>query len=264
MSKKLGLALGAGGSRGVAHIGVLRALEEEGITPSFISGSSMGAIIGACYAKGMTLDKMLEAVLKLKTVQILDPATLPVKQLGLFKGNKMNAKLLENIGDIDFADLKIPFTCVANDLLSGKCVTLGEGKVAPAVCASSTIPGVFKPYRLNGMLLIDGGVLCRVPNGQVWDMGAEAVIAVDVLTNTYEERANIKNLMSMVFRVYDMMDGNAAAMKKKLTARRNEIWIEPEIPNMSQYVTKDMDKAYEIGYASTKAKMEEIKKMLAD
>ncbi len=262
MSKKLGLALGAGGSRGVAHIGVLRALEEEGITPSYISGSSMGAIIGACYAKGMSIDEMLGAVLKLKTVQLLDPATLPVKQMGLFKGKKMNAMLLNNIGDIDFSELKIPFTCVANDLLSGKCVTLGEGKVTDAVCASSTIPGVFKPFRLNDMLLIDGGVLCRVPTEQVRAMGAEAVIAVDVLTNTYEERTHIKNLMSMVFRVYDMMDGNAAAMKKKLTMRENEIWIEPEIPNMSQYVTKDMDRAYEIGYSSTKAKMEEIKQML--
>ncbi len=262
MSKKLGLALGAGGSRGVAHVGVLRALEEEGIKPDFIAGCSMGSVVGACYSKGMSCDKMLEAVLKLKAVKIIDPSAVPISKLGLFKGNKMYDLLLSNIGDITFDELNIPFCCVASDMLSGRLATLSSGKVTDAVRASSSMPAIFRPVRMDGKLLIDGGVLCRVPTQQVWDMGADVVLAIDVLGNTGDEVKSVKNILSMVFRVYDMMDYNANEMKKKLTARKNELWITPEMKGMSQYAVKDMDKAYEQGYAATKAQMKEIKRML--
>lgn len=262
MSKKLGLALGAGGSRGVAHIGVLRALEEEGIEPSFITGCSMGSVVGACYAKGMSCDKMLDTVLKLKTSKLMDPSAVPITKLGLFKGNKMYDLLLSNIGDISFDDLGIPFRCVASDMLSGRLVTFSEGKVTPAVRASSSMPAVFRPVRLDGKLLIDGGVLCRVPTEQVWEMGADAVLAVDVLGNTGDSVKSVKNILSMLFRVYDMMDYNTNSMKKQLTAHKNELWITPEMPGMSQYSSKDMDKAYEQGYAATKEKIKDIKKLL--
>lgn len=262
MSKKLGLALGAGGSRGVAHIGVLRALEEEGIEPSFIAGCSMGSVVGACYSKGMTCDKMLEAVLKLKTSKLIDPTALPISKLGLFKGNKMYDLLLSNIGEVTFEDLEIPFCCVASDMLSGRVVTLSEGNVTKAVRASSSMPAIFRPVRLDGKLLIDGGVLCRVPTQQAWEMGADAVLAVDVLGNTGDSVKNVKNILSMVFRVYDMMDYNANEMKKQVTKRKNELWITPDMQGMSQYLAKDMEKAYEQGYAATKEKIKVIKKML--
>lgn len=262
MSKKLGLALGAGGSRGVAHIGVLRALEEEGIEVSYIAGCSMGSVVGACYSKGMSCDRMLEAVLKLKTSKLIDPTALPVSKLGLFKGNKMYDLLLSNIGEVTFDDLQIPFCCVASDMLSGRLVTLSKGNVTDAVRASSSMPAVFRPVRLDGKLLIDGGVLCRVPTEQVWEMGAEAVLAVDVLGNTGDSVKNVKNILSMVFRVYDMMDYNANELKRKVTTRKHELWVTPEMPGMSQYVAKDMEKAYERGYAATKAKIKEIKRTL--
>lgn len=262
MSKKFGLALGAGGSRGVAHIGVLRALEEEGIKPDFIAGCSMGSVVGACYANGMSCDKMLETVLKLKTSKIIDPSAVPISKMGLFKGNKMYDLLSAHIGEATFDSLLIPFCCVASDMLSGRVVTLSSGKVTDAVRASSSMPAVFRPVRLNGKLLIDGGVLCRVPTEQVREMGAEAVLAVDVLGNTGDEVKSVKNIISMILRVYDMMDYNTNEMKKKLTAKAHEIWITPEMPGMSQYAAKDMDKAYEQGYAATKAKIKEIKRMI--
>lgn len=263
MSKKLGLALGAGGSRGVAHIGVLKALEEEGIAPSYISGCSMGAVVGACYANGMTCEKMLSVVSKLKAVNLIDLSAIPVSRLGLLKGNKMHNLLLSNIGDVTFDELKIPFSCVATDLYSGRLAVLSEGKVAPAVRASSSIPAIFRPVRLDDKLLIDGGVLCRVPTEQVRDMGADVVLAVDVLGNTKESVSEVKNMLSMVFRVYDIMDYNAFSMKKKLTERGSDVWIEPEIVGLSQYAVKDMEKAYEAGYAAAKAAMQELKAKLA-
>ena len=205
---------------------------------------------------------MLEAVLEIKTSKLIDPSAIPARQLGLFKGGKMYDLLMKNIGDISFDDLEIPFCCVASDMLSGRLAVLSEGKVTDAVRASSSIPAVFRPVRLNGMLLIDGGVLCRVPTEQVWDMGADVVLAVDVLGNTGEEVKSVKNILSMVLRVYDMMDYNASTMKKELTKRDNELWITPEIKGMSQYVPKNMERAYEQGYAATKAQMKAIKELL--
>lgn len=262
MSKKFGLALGAGGSRGVAHVGVLRALEEEGIKPEFIAGSSMGAVVGACYANGMSCENMLEAVLKIKTAHLVDLGAASIKRLGFFKGNKMYDLLLKNIGDISFEDLKIPFRCVASDMLSGRSVTLSSGNLVKAVRASSSIPAIFRPVRMDNMLLIDGGVLCRVPTQQVWEMGAEAVLAVDVLGNTGDSVKNVRNLATLVFRVYDMMDYNANEMKKQLTAKKGELWITPDMNGMNQYSAKGIDKAYEYGYNETKAHMAQIKKLL--
>ena len=126
MSKKIGLALGSGGARGVAHLGVLKALEEEGIKPDYITGCSMGSVIGAGYAEGLTVEEMFEVVGKLKAIQLVDLSGAFISRMALFKGNKMHNLLLSKIGHVDFKDLKIPFRCVASDLYSGRLVTLSE------------------------------------------------------------------------------------------------------------------------------------------
>ena len=205
---------------------------------------------------------MLETAYKIKAGNLIDPAAVPIKKLGFFKGDKMHELLLENIGDITFEQLEIPFCCVASDMLSGRSVTLCEGKVTDAVRASSSIPALFRPVKLDGKMLIDGGVLCRVPTEQAWEMGAEAVLAIDVLGNTGDSVSSIKNIVSMVFRIYDMMDYNATQIKKQLTKRKGELWLTPQIEDMSQYVVKDLDRAYEQGYAITKANMNAIKKLI--
>lgn len=255
--------MGSGGSRGVCHLGVLRALEEEGIKPDFIAGCSMGAVIGAFYANGMSVDEILNGVLQLKTMQFVDLTALPVKRLALFKGNKMHDMFVSQLGKVTFDELKIPYRCVAADLYSGRLVTLCEGDVAQAVRASSSIPTIFRPVKRDGQLLIDGGVLCRVPTEQVKEMGAEAVIAVDALVNTRESVSEVKNVFSMVMRVFDMMDYNQTEMKKVITGKQNELWIEPEIKGMNQYVIKELDRAYEEGYAAAKALMPKIKQFIA-
>ena len=202
MSKKLGLALGSGGSRGVTHLGVLKALEEEGIRPDYIAGCSMGSVVGACYANGMTVERMLSTVRKLKTVHLMDFAVLPEPRPGFFKGEKMQNLLLKNIGDVTFDELTIPFCCVATDLLSGQTILLNKGKVAPCVRASSSIPIIFKPLEMDGMMLVDGGVLCRVPTEQVKAMGADVVIAVDALVNSYVPVKEVKGMIAMILRMF--------------------------------------------------------------
>lgn len=258
--KKLGFALGAGGSRGVAHIGFLRAMEEEGIKPDFISGTSMGAVVGACYASGLSPDYMQKEILKLKFSDIFDLSFNPIGNAALLRSQKMAKKLNSYLGEKTFDQLDIPFKCVATDLISGKAVILGgQDKVSDSVIASSTIPSIFKPIQKDGMLLVDGGVTCRVPIRTVREMGAEVVVAVDVLGKV---RPNDRkyNVISLLFRMFDIAD--CELVKYKVIQQNPDLYIEPDLGDMVQYKFKDMDKAIEIGYKTGKEYAPKIKELI--
>jgi NTE family protein len=195
-------------------------------------------------------------------MDLLDISATPVTKLGLLKGNKMRKLLLSNIGKIDFSDLQIPFCCVASDLLSGTVEEFHTGDVATAVQASSAIPTIFRPVKTKDKLLVDGGVLCRVPVEQVKKMGADVVIGVDALVNTKEPVEKVPNIVSMILRVYDMMDYHTSSMMRTLENKDCDLWLDPEMKGMNQYVVKDLDKAYQEGYECTKANMQKIKELL--
>ena len=168
MKKKLGFALGSGGSRGVAHIGFLRAMEENGVRPDYIVGCSMGAVVGAAYASGFPLDKMEEAVKKLRLLDLIAPTG---KRGGLFDTKKVRKLLEKYIGDITFADLKIPFRCVAVDMITQRVIEFSKGSLLDAVIASSSIPSVFRPLEKDGMRLRFGRrevIILLLPK---WQMG---------------------------------------------------------------------------------------------
>lgn len=262
MSKTLGLALGSGGARGAAHVGFLRALEEEGIKPDYISGCSMGAVVGACYAKGLSVDFMHNELLNLKTIDLMDISVAAVTKLGLLKGNKVQKILLRNLGEVDFDELYIPFSCVATDLHSGKLITLKSGRVAKAVQASSSIPTLFQPVELDEYLLCDGGVLCRVPVKQVKKMGADVVVAFDVLANTGNSIDKLPNILQKALRVFDIMDYNQNELMKRSNRRYYDLWLTPAMEGLNQYNVKDVEEAYEEGYAYSKAHVSQIKTLL--
>ena len=263
MSKKLGLALGAGGARGVAHIGFLKALEEADIRPSFISGSSMGSIVGACCAKGMSADEMHEVIQKLKATDIVDIGILPLSKLGLMKWTKVRRLMSSFLENCEFSDLKIPFSCVAVDIITGTLQVFSEGDVLDAILASSSMPTVFRPVEKDGMLLVDGGVLCRVPVRQVKKMGADVVVAVDVLGGC-ERTDKVPNMISLITRVYDIMDSYRTADEQKKTRRITDLWLEPDIPGVSQYEVKYHASVYDAGYKLGKENAEKIKALLED
>lgn len=262
MSKKLGLALGSGGSRGVAHAGFLLALEEEGIVPSYISGCSMGAVIGACYAKGMTASEIKTAILTIKTRDIVDVSMGFISKMSILRSKKMYDLLEEYIGDINLEDMKIPFRCVATDLMSGKLKVFKKGNAVKAVQASSTMPTVFRPVKIGSALYVDGGCLCRVPVKAVKDMGADVVVAVDVLKNAAEPVDKVHNIVSMVLRVFDIMDAHQTAQRREIEDGLCDLWLEPEIKGMSQYVVKNLDKAFDAGYKLGKENLENIKNLI--
>lgn len=262
MSKTLGLALGSGGARGVAHAGFLLALEEAEIVPDYIAGCSMGSVIGGCFAKGMTAAEIKEAILGIKVRDIIDISVAAISKMSILRSKKMRDLLVEYLGDINLEDMKIPFRCVATDLISGKLHVFKKGNAVKAVQASSTMPTIFRPVKSGSGLYIDGGCLCRVPVKVVKEMGADVVVAVDVLQNTAEPIDKIHNILSMTLRVFDIMDANQTKMRREIESDLCDLWLEPEIKGMSQYVIKDLDRAFDAGYELGKENAQKIKSLI--
>lgn len=179
----IGLALGGGGARGLAHVGVLRVLEREGIPITHIAGTSMGGLLGALYAGGVSLEAMEEELDRLDDFSALFRLfDLSIVGGLSVKGARIYEYLARLLGpELQFSDLRLPFAAVAVDLNTGREVILREGRVAEAVRASISIPGVFVPYSLDPHLMIDGGVLDNVPVDAARLLGVGPVAAVDVL-----------------------------------------------------------------------------------
>lgn len=262
MCKTLGLALGSGGSRGIAHIGVLVALEEAGIKPDFISGCSMGAVVGGCYCAGISAHEIRDIALRLKTRDIVDIGPSILARKSLLRSKKVEELLFEYIGDVRIEDMPIPFKCLATDLISGKLHVFESGCAARAVQASCAIPGVFKPVEVDGMTLVDGGCLCRVPVKTVKDMGADVVVAVDVLSNVSNPIENVGGIVNLLLRVFDLMDANQTDMRSRIEGDIANIVIKPVIDNVSQYAVKDLDKTYEVGYNLGKQYVDKIRALI--
>ena len=255
--KKLGLALGSGGARGVAHVGFLQALEESGITPSFIAGSSMGSVVGACYAMGMRPKEMLNEILKLKAKDVVDFSPTTLKAGSLLSSKRMHATLAKYMGGMQFEDLRIPFRCVGVDVISGKEVIFSQGDLTTAVQASSSIPLFFQPVDYDDMLVCDGGVLCRVPIRTVKQMGAQVVIGFDVL-GPLREIEEINGVMGYFLRLIDIYDCRITQTHRKENPA--DLFLAPDLGDMSPYVinTEKLKFAYIQGYKTAKAHMDEI------
>lgn len=256
--KTLGLALGSGGSRGIAHIGFLQALEDAEIYPSFISGCSMGSVVGSAYAAGISPEYMRRAVCSLRFFDLVDITNKPG---GVLDTRKMRKLLVHHIGERDFTQLQIPFSCVAVDMLRQEVVEFSSGSVIDAVVASSSIPSVFKPMELDGMRLVDGGVLRRVPVEEVKNMGADIVVAVDVLGKRLcKDRC--PNALTVLTEVVDIMDNARTQAYKQRMRKKYDLWLEPELGDMSQYSFRNLDFAYRQGYEMGKKYVDKIQALL--
>ena len=180
---RLAIALGSGSARGWAHIGVLRALRQAGITPDIVCGTSMGAFVGAAYASG-SLDSLEGWARGLTRRDVLGFFDVSLGAGGLIKGEKLLGYTSRLFLDETFADLDKPFACVATDLASGREVWLKEGRILDAVRASVALPGLLVPQLLDGCYLVDGGLVNPVPVSLCRALGADIVIAVDLGMDT--------------------------------------------------------------------------------
>jgi NTE family protein len=191
-SVKVGLALGGGYARGLAHIGVLEVLEREGIPVDMIAGTSIGALVGALYAieRNAALIKNQAMQLDSKGLASLVDLTLP--KSGFIRGKRVTSLLRRFVGDAQFEDLSIPLFCVATDIITGEEIVLNQGSVLEAVRASISIPIIFTVTRKDGRYLVDGGLVNPVPVSVLKRMGADFIIAVDVTPDRKERAAYLR------------------------------------------------------------------------
>ena len=176
------MALGSGSARGWAHIGVIRALSEAGIRIDYVAGTSIGALVGAVYASG-EIDALEEVVLQLDWKEIAYLFDVVFPKSGLIDGKKVSVFIQNHVKEINIEDLPLPFCAVSTDLTTGDEVAISKGNIIEAVRASISVPGIFTPFKKNGKILVDGGLVNAVPVSVVRNMGADFVIAVDLNHN---------------------------------------------------------------------------------
>lgn len=196
----IGLALGGGAARGIAHIGALQVLEENGIFPNYVVGTSIGALVGGMYAAGVSATRMAQVSANMRWRSLLSfnipTLNLSLQNLsfaggalpflegatGFFELDKL-ADWFESVigGNINFEQLNIPFAAIATDLVTGDTLALNTGRISSAIRASCSVPGIFTPTTRNGRLLVDGGISQNLPAAATRAMGADYVIAVNIL-----------------------------------------------------------------------------------
>ncbi len=255
---KLGFALSAGGGTGVAHVGFLQAMEENDIRPDVITGCSMGAIAGGCYAAGVSVKTLKNTITKLGKKEVLDLNIGFFRSRALFTGKKINALLTEYLKDKNIENLNITFGCVATDLVEGKLVKLTSGNLVEALRASSAIPMVFEPVEKDGKILVDGGVLLRTPVKLCRALGADKVVAVDSIGKLRPARS-INKLMDVGTRTFSIIDDVYASKREIKSA---DLAIFPNTEGASPFGFDNLKKAYTAGYEEGLKYADEIKKLL--
>lgn len=266
MRPKIGLALGSGGFRGFAHIGVIQILQENNIPIDYISGASIGSLVAAFYSVNSNLDSLEDEVLSSKVKEKLPTLFDFGFRNGLVSGRKFEEFLEKMLGPKNFNDCKIPLEIVATDLIGGQAKILNKGKLALAVQASSSIPLVFEPVKYRGKLLVDGGLSNPVPVNLLQKMGAEKIIAV----NLYHENEFINksfNMPNIALRASRIVLHNLA----KQSVLGADVVMNPDT---SAYMQNNKYKKYfqpliakaliNIGRREAKRYLPAIKKMLED
>jgi NTE family protein len=260
--KTVGLALGSGGFRGPAHIGVLKSLIKHNIPIDCIAGVSIGAVIGAHYAMYQDLDKMQKDYFSEQ-----DKKMHYLKDVNFAKGLLSGARLEKSFAKMfdgkTFADTKIPFKAVATDLFSGEAVVLEKGDLSKAVRASVSIPLIFKPVKYLNKFFVDGGVSNPVPDNVVRKMGADIVISVN-LYNKYQSENKMKNLSKILTRTSEI-----ALYNLSISLGDSDIIINPNIskysdyPMMQAYFSKKISaEIMDISEKKANAMIPEIKRLL--
>ena len=247
---KLGLALGSGGAKGAAHVGVLKAFEEEGIKFDIVAGTSIGSVIGALLATGLNSEDMARMM---KEYGIADP----VRFLGYkFKGRTVEQAMDVLLSEKTFLDADIPFAAVAADLDTGEQVVMKSGSLATAVAASSAIPPAFKPVVRMNRRLVDGAFVNAVPADVVKKMGADVVISVNL--TSVATNAVGKATLDVMYKGHGIKEQNRLLQMKEFS----DYVLSPDLAGFKSVDVTKTDEMFDRGYACAKQNMYEIKNLL--
>ena len=241
--KSVGIALGGGGAKGLAHVTMLQVLEELGVTPTMIAGTSIGAIVGALYAAGVRSSDMAEGIQELTAVPTslreaiqakqlfgwLDYIGLEVGRNSLLQVDKFLLDMERVMGVSDFGELQIPLQVVAADFWARRQVVFHEGPIIPAVSASFALPGLFKPVVINGRVLIDGGCVNPVPYDLLLGH-CDIVIAVDVTGRRAPDGELLPSYVETIFNTFQI--ASTAILNEKRRIAPPAIFIQPDIKDV--------------------------------
>jgi NTE family protein len=250
---KIGLALGSGGARGFAHLGVIKALKDAGIPIHLIAGSSMGALVASFYGAGLDMDRLYKLSTAFKRKYFLD---FTVPKMGFISGKKVKEFIKVFTHGKNIEELSIPIGIVATDLLTGEKVVFQTGPVADAVRASISIPGIFVPEKQNGRILVDGGVSDRVPVSVAKEMGADIVIAVDV--SRVKRNAEITSIYDVIMQSIDIMQAEIIN-NREIAAN---VMIRPPVEIYSSRAFTNIEEIINHGEEETKKHLNQIRTVI--
>lgn len=267
---RIGIAFGSGGARGIAHILMIQAFEELGIVPSVISGSSIGAIIGAFYAAGFSSKEMLDTFnslvfpnngklsdffMKSDIIKMLTMFDIQLLKSGFIKGEKIQNIIESRLKVSTFEELKIPLKVVATDYYKKEEVIFHKGKLAPAIRASYSLPGLFTPVKMHKRILIDGGAVNPLPYDLLLDE-CDITVAIDVTAQRTKTESEYPPTFESVFTAYQIMQNSIGQQKIKFI--KPDIYIRPDIYDVRVF---DFVKAENI-FKQAKPAKEELKRKL--
>lgn len=261
---KIGVALGGGGMCGMAHIGFLQVLEENGIKPSIISGISMGAIIGGFYASGWDLKELEEFALKLSKNQIVELNYFKILKEGVFSGKKIENILQKSLIAKNFDECKTKLYIGATDLKTGKLHYFHKGSLISAMRASSAIPGIFPLVIANNTAYVDGGISENVPFNILKKKGADVVIAVDCL-NVYKKEKLPKNTIETLLYSMEVLQHDGIVTNRKMHSENFDIYCNNKTEGVSHLDTnfKLIPQLIESGRQCAKENLDKIKEIIA-
>jgi NTE family protein len=247
---RIGYSLSGGGARGIAHLGIMKALEENGIRPHMIAGVSVGSIIGAFYASGFSPDEILKIILDARLIRILRPA---FSLKGILSLENTYPFFRRYMGDDSFEKLKLPLVINAVNLRSGTSRYFSQGSLIQTVLASCAIPAVFKPVKIDGELYVDGGVLDNLP---VKPLQEKCDPIIGFHCNPVDPEFTSRNMKNIIERTFILVINTNVAVSKPACRAFLEPW------ELKKFGAFDFDKAneiFEVGYEYGIGKIREIK-----
>lgn len=247
---RVGLALGGGGVRGAAHLGVLSVLEREHIPIDVVAGTSVGAVVGAGIAAHVSSSDMLARFRTARWMNLTKPSW--GSKLSMLDTNPMGQILSEVVQSETFADLALPLAVVASDILTGTSVVMTEGPLCDAVIASAAIPAIFEPVRRDGRMLVDGGLTDNLPVGAARDLGADFVIAVDIMP-PLEGAREPENMGDIV-----MLSWNILQRAGEIGREQADLVITPRVANISLSDFAQTQAAFDAGVAAAEEALPDL------
>ena len=262
--KKIGLVLGAGGARGYAHAGVLKVLQENNVPIHCIVGSSAGALIGGLYSANVSVDDITTLITEISMLKLAGIFLPSFEKGGLVRGEKIKKMLEPYVGGKRIENLPIKFSCNATDLHSGAKVIFKKGDLINAVRASISIPGIFTPVSMNGKLLIDGGVVDPLPVAMAKNMGADFIVAVNVIRSSGDfilskkksDKDTIPKILDLLGSTVVIFQRNI--IKEELKLAGEHVLIEPKMNDVGIFDFRKGESAIKAGIVATQSVLHKI------